>query len=119
MKEALLALVLVVGACGASEKESSSGVGGNGGSPAADAGARNSEAGGGDVSQAQGGEPPSPATFVNRCRCGAGAQPPPECSAEPAPGSACDDEAFAICRVGFGQCFFCLASTPVGCVSEN
>lgn len=118
MKGALLPLILVVGACGAIEKESRGGVGGNGGSSATNAGARNGEAGGGDVSQAQGGEP-SPGTLVNRCHCSAGAQPPPECSSEPTPGSACDDQAFVICRVGFAQCFFCLALTPVGCVSAN
>ena len=114
----LLTVVFVVGACGTSTEEPSDGTGGDSGAPATSAGAGNHEAVGGDRSQGQGGEP-SHGTVVNRCDCSAGAQPPPECASEPTPGSGCDDETFVACRVGFTMCFFCVASTPVGCVSEN
>jgi len=118
MKSALLTLVLVVGACGAHTEQPSGGVGGQSGSPAANAGGGNHEAAGGDGDQAQGGTP-LPGAVVHRCGCGAGAQPPPECASEPTPGSGCAQETFEICRVGFTKCFFCFAPNPVGCFPEN
>lgn len=90
-----------------------------GGSPAAVGGGTE----GGAPGQGEGGELPiagtDGASVVNHCECAKGAMPPPECQGVPVVGARCDEEEFAICRVGFVACYYCFGVSVPGCTSSE
>lgn len=114
----LVAAALAAPGCGGTssgkQRTADGGAAGLGGDIAAEGGSEQGE--GGHAPQAAGA---STGSVVNRCGCGNGAMPPPECEGPPTVGAACDEAAFTICRVGFSACYLCFASTVPGCSSSE